>query len=150
MVELMKTISVPTVAFLGGGTGIAVGTLGAEWVSRSSGQVKWNACAVKAGVKFGIGLVAYAISTKIPVTHALVSFFAEMFAYGSWGSIFLDVALAAYPGGIPGLAEDWAITARTVAAGGRKVVRELEKLERTGLPAGAGKAADQTVASTMF
>jgi hypothetical protein len=54
-----------------------------------------------------------------------------MFAYGAWGSIFFDIALAAYPGGIPGLAEDWASTTRVYAAGGRKVVRELGTIEKT-------------------
>lgn len=130
MVEIMRTIKVPVTGFFGAGTGITVGTLAAEWTSRSTGQLKWNAAAVKAGVKFGIGLLTYGISTKIG--SPLTSFFLEMFSYGAWGSIFLDVALAAYPGGIPGLAEDWAITTRTMAAGGRKVVRELGRLEKTG------------------
>lgn len=128
MVQIMKTIKVPVVGFLGGGTGAVTGTLMAEWTSRSTGQLKWNACGVKSAVKFGVGLLGYGISTKLD--GAMSSFFAEMFAYGCWGSIFFDIALAAYPGGIPGLAEDWAITARTMAAGGRRVVRELSTLER--------------------
>lgn len=128
MAGVMTKIKVPTVGFLGAGTGITLGTLAAEWTSRSTGQVQWNAAAVKAGVKFGVGLLTYGISTR--VASPLSSFFMEMFSYGCWGSIFLDVALAAYPGGIPGLAEDWALTARTMAAGGRKVVSELSSLEK--------------------
>jgi MFS family permease len=130
--------------FIGAGTGVTVGALAAEWVSRSTGQDGWNACGVKAAVKGGVGLLAYGISTKLGPMRALSSFFAEMFAYGAWGSIFLDIAMAAYPGGIPGLAEDWAITARTMAAGGRKVVTELSRVQQT------QNAAKQTVASQMF
>ena len=121
-------VKVPLTGFAGAGTGIAVGTLAAEWVSRSTGQVAWNAAAVKGAVKFGLGLVFYGLSSKIE--SAVPSFFMEMFSYGCWGSIFLDIALAAYPGGIPGLAEDWAITTRAYAAGGRKIVTELRKLEK--------------------
>lgn len=135
MVQVISKIKVPVTGFFGAGTGVTVSTLAAEWTSRSTGQIGWNAAGVKAAVKGGIGLVAYGVSTKLGPLHALSSFFAEMFAYGAWGSIFLDVALAAYPGGIPGLAEDWAITARTMAAGGRKVVTELSRLEqRTPIP----------------
>jgi MFS family permease len=131
-----KNVKVPLTGFAGVGTGASIGTLAAEWTSRSTGQTAWNACAVKAGVKGLIGLLGYGISTRIG--GPLGSFFAEMFAYGSWGSIFFDIALAAYPGGIPGLAEDWASTTRVYAAGGRKVVRELGTIERTaGVPATA-------------
>lgn len=144
MGEITAKVKVPLTGFVGVGTGASVGTLGAEWVSRSTGQTKWNACAVKGAVKFGVGLILYGVSTRI--MSPLTSFFCEMFAYGSWGSWFLDVAMTAYPGGIPGLAEDWAIAVRTMAAGGKKVVRELSKLE--GTPTGA-KAGEQ-VASAMF
>ena len=126
----IASIKVPLTGFVGIGSGITVGTLAAEWTSRSTGQLAWNAAAVKAAVKGGLGLVFYGISTRLGPGSALASFFLEMFAYGSWGSIFLDIAMAAYPGGIPGLAEDWAITARTMAAGGRKVVTELSRLEQ--------------------
>ena len=127
MVELAKKIKIPLTGFVGVGSGATVGTLAAEFTSRATGQVAWNACAVKAGVKGGIGLLLYMVSQRL---GPLGSFFAEMFAYGSWGSIFFDVALAAYPGGIPGIAEDWASTTRVYAAGGRRVVRELGKIER--------------------
>lgn len=130
MAELFATVKIPVLGFLGGGSGATIGTLTAEWVSRSTGQKSWNACAVKGGVKFGIGLLTFGISRKLGAMHAMASFFTEMFTYGSWGSIFLDIAMAAYPGGIPGLAEDWAITARTMASGSQKVVRELKTLER--------------------
>jgi len=130
MAELFATVKIPVIGFLGGGSGATVGTLAAEWVSRSTGQTSWSACGVKGGVKFGIGLLSYGISRKLGAMHALSSFFAEMFTYGAWGSILLDIFLAAYPGGLPGLAEDWAITTRTIAAGGKKVIRELNDLER--------------------
>ena len=129
----IASIKVPLTGFVGIGSGITVGTLAAEWTSRSTGQLSWNAAAVKAAVKGGLGLVFYGISTRLGGSP-LASFFLEMFAYGSWGSIFLDIAMAAYPGGIPGLAEDWAITARTMAAGGRKVVTELSRLETQRAP----------------
>jgi len=127
MVELAKKIKIPLTGFVGVGTGATLGTLAAEFTSRATGQVAWNACAVKAGVKGGIGLLLYMISQRL---GPLASFFAEMVAYGSWGSIFFDVALAAYPGGIPGIAEDWASTVRVYSAGGRRVVRELGAIER--------------------
>jgi hypothetical protein len=127
--EFTTKVKVPITGFFGAGTGVTVGTLAAEYTSRATGQVAWNACAVKGGVKFVVGLIPYMISTKLGPGSALASFFCEMFAYGSWGSIFLDVALAAYPGGIPGLAEDWAVTTRVYAAGGKKVASELTRLE---------------------
>ena len=120
-------IKIPLTGFVGVGTGATLGTLAAEFTSRATGQVAWNACAVKTGVKGGIGLLLYMISQRL---GPLASFFAEMVAYGSWGSIFFDVALAAYPGGIPGIAEDWASTVRVYSAGGRRVVRELGAIER--------------------
>ena len=127
MVELAKKIKIPLTGFVGVGTGATLGTLAAEFTSRATGQVAWNACAVKAGVKGGIGLLLYMISQRL---GPLASFFTEMVAYGSWGSIFFDVALAAYPGGIPGIAEDWASTVRVYSTGGRRVVRELGAIER--------------------
>ena len=135
MVELAKKIKIPLTGFVGVGTGATLGTLAAEFTSRATGQVAWNACAVKAGVKGGIGLLLYMISQRL---GPLASFFAEMVAYGSWGSIFFDVALAAYPGGIPGIAEDWASTVRVYSAGGRRVVRELGKIERRTVAPTAG------------
>jgi len=136
--EFTTKVKVPITGFFGVGTGASLGVLGAEFTSRATGQVSWNACAVKGGVKLVIGLIPYIISTKLGPGRALVSFFCEMFAYGSWGSWFLDVALAAYPGGITGLAEDWASTVRVYAAGGKKVVRELGKIERKGIERTAG------------
>jgi len=117
---------VPLTGSLGAGTGVALGTLAAEWTARSAGQTGWNACGIKGLVKFVIGMIGYAVSPKL---EGLSSFFAEMFAYGTWGSILMDIALAAYPGGIPGLAEDWAIGARTLAAGGRRVSAVIRRVE---------------------
>jgi hypothetical protein len=130
-VAFVKKIKIPLTGFVGVGTGATLGTLAAEFTSRATGQVSWNACAVKAGVKGGIGVLLYVISMKL---GPLGSFFTEMIAYGSWGSIFFDIASAAYPGGIPGLAEDWASTVRVYSAGGKKVVRELGKIERKESP----------------
>jgi hypothetical protein len=124
---ITKKIEVPLTGLIGVGTGASIGTLAGEYTSRAIGQTAWNACAVKAGVKGVIGFLGYAVSTKLG--GPLSSFFAEMFAYGSWGSIFFDIALAAYPGGIPGLAEDWAVTTRVYAAGGRRVASTLTRIE---------------------
>ena len=135
MVELAKKIKIPLTGFVGVGTGATLGTLAAEFTSRATGQVSWNACAVKTGVKGGIGLLLYVVSQRL---GPLASFFTEMFAYGSWGSIFFDIALAAYPGGIPGIAEDWASTVRVYSAGGRRVVRELGTIERRTVASTAG------------
>jgi len=139
------TVKVPVVGFTGVGTGVAVGTLAAEFTSRATGQTSWAACGVKGAVKLGVGLVAYLTSTKLGPLHSLASFFAEMFAYGTWGSWLLDIALAAYPGGIPGLAEDWASTVRVYAAGGKRVVKELGKIE-----SGAPSVGAPVKASAVF
>lgn len=132
-------LKVPVIGLTGAGTGMALGTLAAEYTSRSTGQVGWYAFGVKAGVKTGIGAIAYLASDKLGVNHATAGFFVETLAYGCFGSIFMDLAVALYPGGIAGLAEDWAMTTRTLAAGGRKVVRELgtiekQQAERKGVP----------------
>lgn len=121
----VAALKVPVIGLTGAGSGMALGTLAAEYTSRSTGQIGWNAFGVKALVKGGIGTVAYLGSTKLGDDHATAGFFVETLAYGCLGSIFMDLAIALYPGGIPGLAEDWAMTTRTLAAGGRKIVREL-------------------------
>ena len=129
MVSVMK-LKVPMIGLTGAGTGMALGTLAAEFTSRSTGQVGWYAFGVKAGVKTGIGAIAYLASDKIGVNHATAGFFVETLAYGCLGSIFMDLAVALYPGGIAGLAEDWASTVRVYVAGGKRVVRELGAIER--------------------
>jgi len=131
-------IKIPTIGILGAGSGISVGTLTAEWVSRTTGQTKYAALGVKAGVKGGISLLAYGISKKLGVMHDTAAWFAEMFAYGCIGSVFVDIALTLYPGGFAGLAEDWAMSVRTMAAGGKKVVREMKELEKNLLPTPEG------------
>jgi len=130
MGKLWTSVKLPTIGFVGVGTGISTGTILAEFTARATGQKSWAACAVKGGVKFGVGLITLGISRKLGALRATSSFFCEMFTYGAWGSILLDIFLAAYPGGLPGLAEDWAVTTRTIAAGGKKVIRELNELER--------------------
>jgi len=120
-------VKVTAVTVAGAATGVALPTLAAEFTSRATGQTGWAACGTKALVKTGIGGLAYLVSGRLGEAAAM---FAEMFAYTSWGSIILDVAMAAYPGGIPGLAEDWASTVRVAAAGGRRVVRELGTIEK--------------------
>lgn len=121
----------------GGAAGAALPTLAAEFTARASGQRGWAACGIKGGVKFVIGLIAYAISGRLPGVGTL---FAEIFAYTSWGSILMDVVQAAYPGGVVGLAEDWAVSARMFVAGGRQVSAELGELERMGVTDVTAKA----------
>ncbi len=130
---MVNTVSVkiPTIGILGAGSGIATGTLVGEWTARSVGQTGYAALGVKAGVKGGISLLSYGASKKLGVEHDMASFFAEMFAYGCLGSVFLDVALALVPGGLPGLAEEFAMATRVMATGGRRVVRELSVIEET-------------------
>lgn len=111
----------------GAGAGIALPTLAAEFTVRATGQKGWAGCGVKAGVKAVLGLVFYGISSRLPGIGTL---FAEIFAYTCWGSILMDVVQAAYPGGVVGLAEDAAVSARVFVAGGRGVARELGELER--------------------
>lgn len=139
MVQLAK-LKVPVVGLTGAGSGMALGTLAAEYTSRSTGQVGWYAFGVKGGVKLGIGALTYLAADKIGDKHATAGFFVETLAYGCLGSIFMDLAIALYPGGIAGLAEDFAMTTRTLAAGGRKVVREL------GI---AGQGSERQAAPTM-
>lgn len=119
-------VKVGAVGVVGVGTGIAIPTLAAEFTSRATGQTAWRACGVKGLVKGIVGAMAYAISGRVGESAAM---FAEMFAYTSWGSWVIDVALAAYPGGLTGLAEDWASSVRVYTAGGRRVVKELGVIE---------------------
>ena len=126
----IAVLKVPLIGLSGAGSGMALSTLAAEYTSRTTGMTGWNAFGVKAGVKTGIGALAYAASYKIGDKHATAGFFVETLAYGAFGSIFMDLAVALYPGGIAGIAEDLAMTSRTLAAGGRKVVRELSVMEQ--------------------
>lgn len=119
----------PVIGLLGGGTGISVGTLGAEIVNKYTGQTGWYACGVKAGVKSAIGALTYFLSTKFSDGNASAAFFAEMIAYGAWGSIFLDVFAALYPGGLAGLADDFIGAGASAGIAARPITRELRRLE---------------------
>jgi hypothetical protein len=130
--DVFASVKIPVVGTLGVGTGAVAGTFAAEWTARSTGQVAWNAAGVKAGVKFALGLLFFGISKKLG--GVVSSFFFEMMCYGSWGSIFFDIAMAAYPGGIPGMAEDVALTTRSYAAGGERIIKELGTIERKVAP----------------
>ena len=127
MIQVPTKIKIAVTGLGGAGTGIVAGTLAGEVTSRATRQVSWNACAVKAAVKGTIGLVVFGVSGR--VGNAVASFFLETMAYGAWGSILVDIATAWYPGGLVGLAEDWASTLRVYSAGGKAVVRELKNLE---------------------
>jgi hypothetical protein len=128
----MNSLKVPAIGIGGVATGVGIGTLAGEFAAKSTGQKKYAALGVKAAVKSVIGGISYFGGQKLEEgMHSSGSFYAEMLAYGSIGSILLDVALVLYPGGIPGLAEDWAVTARVYAAGGRKTARKLSDLERS-------------------
>lgn len=122
----METIKVPLAGFLGAGAGASVTTLGAEYTARATGQIGWNACAVKGAVKGVLGLLLYGVSMRLPGAW---SFFVEMMAYAGWGSWFLDLFMALHPGGIAGFAEKLAIETRVMAAGGRRVGARLGELE---------------------
>lgn len=123
----IKKIQVPLTGFFGAGVGASVTTLGAEYTSRATGQVGWNACAVKGAVKGVLGLLLYGVSMRIP---GMWSFWVEMMAYGGWGSWFFDIFMALHPGGIAGFAEKLAIETRVMAAGGRRVGSKLGELEK--------------------
>ncbi len=126
----VAALKIPVIGLTGAGSGMAIGTLAAEYTSRATGQVGWYAFGVKGLVKLGIGSVTYLGSTKLGLNHATAGFFVETLAYGCLGSIFMDLAIALYPGGIAGLAEDWAMTTRTLAAGGRKITQQLTAIEQ--------------------
>lgn len=128
---------VPITGVLGAGTGAAAGELLSETLARGTGQTGWNKVGVKA---FGKGLVFglfYLISTRVP---GLSSLFFEIAGYSSLGSIFFDLFAQAFPGGIWGLAERWALAMRGAAFGAERVAAELEVVE--------GGATAKAVAST--
>jgi len=126
MVRISAKQKVAVTGVSGVAAGLALSTLAAEFTSKATGQTGWAACGVKAGVKGLIGAMAYLVSGRVGESTAM---FAEMFAYTSWGSIVMDVIMAAYPGGIPGLAEEMASMVRVAAVGGRRTVRELGMIE---------------------
>jgi len=125
----MASIKVPVIGLLGGGTGITIGTLGAEIVNKYTGQTGYYALGVKAGVKGAIGALTYFISTKFSDSNATAAFFAEMVAYGAWGSIFLDVFAALYPGGIAGLVDDWIGAGAAAGIQARPITQQIRRLE---------------------
>lgn len=142
-----KALKVPAIGLVGVGTGISVGTLSAEFTSRVTGQKGWAATGIKAGVKGLVGIASYLGAGRISDRHTASSFFLEMLAYGSWGSIFLDLVAQLYPGGFIGMAEDWAVTTKVYAMGSRKVAGTLNALERASRTQGG---ASQAVAASIF
>ena len=128
MAGTLAKMKIPFTSLVGVGTGGSVGTFFAELTSRATGQTGWAACGVKGVVKGVVGLVAFGVSSVI--SPGIKSMFLEMMSYGSWGSIFFDIFLAAYPGGLAGMAEYWAVQLRTMAMGGRRVAGRLGELEK--------------------
>ena len=127
MGETWRKIRVPLAGTLGAGLGTATGELASETVARSMASTGWTKVGVKGAIKSGICVVAYGISLKLPGSWSL---FAEIFGYGSFGSIFFDVFNQLFPGGIWGMAESMAVSLRTWAVGKDRVKREIESLER--------------------
>lgn len=103
-------VKIPIVAVAGAGSGISLGIFIGEVVARLTGQTGWYRFGVKAIVKMALFFVLHMISRKF---EGLGSFGLEVASYGMAGSIIPDAFEAAFVGGLPGLAELVAVSART-------------------------------------
>ncbi|MEM4976252.1 MAG: hypothetical protein QXT64_02890 [Desulfurococcaceae archaeon] len=120
---MFKDLKVKATGAAGVGTGAALGEFVSEFGTRAAGLTGNAKLGVKAIVKALVGAIAWFVSER---TGGMWSFFAETMAYGSWGSILLDLIARAYPGGVPGLAETAALRLRGVAVTARAVAARME------------------------
>ena len=104
------------VGALSAGVGLGISELAAEFTARTTGLTGYTKAGAKTLVKGIIGGLFYGMRLKAA-------------AFASWGSILLDWLYAVYPGGIPGLAERFAVTVRTWTMGAEKVAAEMAALE---------------------
>lgn len=116
----------PVTGAAGAGTGLFLGELLGEFAARVTGQTSWAKAGVKTVVKAILGAAAFMIGGSATGQWSL---FAKVFAYSDWGSILLDWIYAAYPGGVFGMAERAAVTARTWAVGTQRVTATLSSIQ---------------------
>lgn len=118
---------------LGVGIGVSTGELAGETIARVSGQTGWLKVGVKAAVKAALFGAFYGLSAKLPGVWSLVS---EIAGYGSLGSIFNDVFYAAFPGGIWGLAGQFAMSIKGYSrAGVQSSISRIEASASGGMTA---------------
>jgi len=106
----------------GAGTGIGLSEFISEFVTRAAGLVDAAKFGVKALVKGLFGGLFYGLSARF---LGLKSLFFEVAAYGSWGSILIDLIALIWAGGVTGLAEDAAVAVRARVIGIEKIAEEL-------------------------
>ena len=123
----LKTLRIPMAGVVGSGVGFATGELTAETIARATGQTGWAKVGVKGIIKGLICGAFYGLSLRLP---GLWSLGAEIAGYSSLGSIFFDLFYQLFPGGIWGLAENFAVSLRTWSAGVEYIKAELSALEK--------------------
>ena len=104
------------VGALSAGVGLGISELAAEFTARTTGLTGYTKAGAKTLVKAITGALFYGMGLKAA-------------AFASWGSTLLDWLYAVYPGGIPGLAERFAVTVRTWTMGAERVAAEMAALE---------------------
>jgi len=104
------------VGALSAGVGLGISELAAEFTARTTGLTGYTKAGAKTLVKVITGALFYGMGLKAA-------------AFASWGSSLLDWLYAIYPGGIPGLAERFAVTVRTWTMGAERVAAEMAALE---------------------
>lgn len=113
---------------------MSVGVLSGEFTNRLAGTTGWKGVAVKGVTKGVVGTALYFGAQKLSDKGRIdMAFFTELAAYSAMGSIIPDVVASLYPGGLQGVAEDMATTAKAFALGGR---RTLGAMRRMSPPAG--------------
>jgi len=121
-----RRIRIPVTGIAGTGVGATVSELSSETIARATGQTGWAKVGVKGAVKGALFLAFYGLSTRLPGAWSL---FSEIAGYSSLGMIVPDVLYQVFPGGIWGLAENFAVSLRTWAMGAERIKAEIESLE---------------------
>lgn len=96
------------------GLGVLSGEFFGEYGAKVSGYTGWNRTGLKGIIKAVWGAFWLFLAGK--VTDPKIAKYMEMAAYGSMGSIIMDIIAALYPGGIPGLATMLALRGKAVQA----------------------------------
>jgi len=136
MAYSLESFKEPAAGVLGAGTGLVVPDLAAEYTARVTAQTGYMKAAVKTIVKVIIALLLFGIAARLKGGR-LTTIFIRMMAYAGLGSIIPDWITAQFPGGIPGLAQQLAITSATYSTGGAEIVSEISRIETARASTGA-------------
>lgn len=112
---------------LGAGAGLFVSEVASEYTTRLLGYTSYGKALGKTVVKVAIGTIVLALSRK--TVDPAWKLMGQMASIAGMGSSLLDWFAAYYPGGVVGLANTFAMSARVVSTGSRTVSQTFQRVE---------------------